>query len=314
MNSMKIITNELFEKILLTSYYSEFGKYRKFLANDNTADIFKSENELIAKEFKKRYVAVADKMFDCTKSASIDNYLLYETGITDMTSFSLYFNISDYIKDINIDTPPYTPKVITEVSITKEKKLFRTIEHKTETKHLELSFSQEVIDFGKIYVAPFNYLRKSGVLPNNCYFDFDVYLGDQKDRDNICFGSELKEDKQPLNFELSKDAYSNALIIKYKDRLPLDVKEDGSCAILTKSNKQKSNVYFKYTCVKGYFISNEQLVQLLKEYCNIDIITIDEIKATIDSHPTKKEFNEWLDEKIKNVVIDGERLIEKIDY
>ena len=65
--------------------------------------------------------------------------------------------------------------------------------------------------------------------------------------------------------------------------------------------------------LNDYPNDEEQIAQILKEYFNIDVITIDEIEATINSHPTKKEFNEWLDERIKTVVVDGEKLIETIE-
>ena len=77
------------------------------------------------------------------------------------------------------------------------------------------------------------------------------------------------------------------------------------------NGSKKSDMYLSTCFVDGYDLSEEQLIEILKKYCNLNVITLEEIEATLDSHPTKAEFNEWLEEKLKTVVIPGERLIEK---
>ena len=174
---------------------------------------------------------------------------------------------------------------------------------------MEVGFSKEVIGFGELFKKLSN---KLPAIENLGYLDFTVCLGDLSNNHEFCSDYNLHAEKQPLKFELDKK--EDKWEIKYMWSVHLDIKEDDTCSIVTKSNKP-SNVYFKYTHVdlNDYPNDEEQIAQILKEYFNIDVITIDEIEATINSHPTKKEFNEWLDERIKTVVVDGEKLIETIE-
>ena len=173
MATMRTMANEFIETILLTAYYKNAFIYKTFLKNDNTPDIFRSENELVLKEFKKRYWAVFEKMYDCSKVQNIDKYIAWDTPVStnSETYFKYFFDFSKYANSVNINTPLYTPTVITKVDITKEKKLFRTIEHKTETKHLEVGFSKEVIEFGELLEKLFN---KLPAIKNFRYLDFEV--------------------------------------------------------------------------------------------------------------------------------------------
>ena len=284
------------EQLLLRAYYMDAPEWEKFLANDKTPDVFKTENELIKKEYAKRYTAAVKKMYGRVKSCDINKYVTSEKAEYQKDFISFYFDFDSYYKDTVSDAPLYTACSKVEVEVTMVKKLFRKVEKKTVTTYYEITFSDDVVKMSEVLKKPFAYLCSTGIIKDD-YIDPVIELGYTPTGN--------KEKIKTLYSPLTETTFKHA--VSQHEGVASDVEK---VVPLTKPNPL-GKMYLTENVIMPYFYSKKQIGDILGKYFSLNLITADEIEATLETHETKAEFNEWLEERLKTVVVSDERLIEK---
>ena len=304
---------DLYEQSLLRYYYRYESAYKYILNTDKQADIFKTENELIKKEFKKRYIAVAKKVCKCVKSSSIYDYITSKWS-KDGKLLHVYFDLSEYFKDYKSDTYLYDAYLTTEKKTVSEKKLLKTIEVERETKNVEFTFSKDIVDIADILDKLYEYLQDEGIGSigfsrwkfSLCeYSQFDLWAHD------ICNLQDIaSRDCKVKGDVITNDKGETCLKISFNE-FPF-TESNGKCTLLSESHRE-TYPFLDIRFFEEYFLKEEQLLEALIKTCNINVITIDEIEETLETYPTKEEFNAWLDRRLGNVVQSSKRQIEDVD-
>ena len=155
---------DFLEQLLLRAYYLDVPAWEVFLANDKTPDVFKTENELIKKEYAKRYIAAAKKVYGCVNSSDMNKYITTEKAISSNDFIYFYYDFDGYYNDNISNAVLYTACSKTEVEVTTLKKLFRKIEKKTITKYLEITFSEDVVKMSEALKKPIAFLVSTGII------------------------------------------------------------------------------------------------------------------------------------------------------
>lgn len=316
MEKFSDLSINVLEQSLLRKYYLCALSWEKFIENDKTPDIFKTERELMEKEFGKRAIVVAKKVCECAKSNIFNKYVkCYPPIFGYNNSADFEFNLTKYCRDEKMDVSFYNANLETEINVTVIKKACRTVKQTTEKKHVELTFSEFIIKLKESISEYIKVLATSGVFEFNYLpLDFDFSFGewDNRNKNKIAELKKIASTEEIFNFNIKEESEGGEMTLATSfDIFTIVQGTDGKYKILSKHYGVPPSFYLTKTFFDDGMPKKEEIIELLAKYFSINVITLEEIEATLDSHPTKAEFNEWLEERLKTVVIPGERLIEK---
>lgn len=304
MEKISNLTINLLEQTLLRMYYQYAPSWEKFLENDKQPAILKTEKELRDMECGKRQIAVSKKVCQCVKSKVLNTYIKCHPPVFGYNdSFDFEFDLSHYYSDEIENTPPYSANLKTDITVTIIKKLFKKIEKKTETKYIEFTFPEVLVSLNETLNKYIKYIASCGLLEyDRLPISYDVSLGtnDNRHKNEIVDLEDLESSEQGYKLDIEEDeTYELKLVTEY-DEFIVDANSDGQCKITSKH--QPAKLYLTHTFFAQYLPKEDIIGQILKKYFNLNVITGDEIDESLDTHPSRSEFNAWLEERVKTVV------------
>ena len=308
---------DLLEQSLLRMYYLYAPSWEKFIEHDDTPNILKTEKELAEQEYGKRIITVAKKVCDCVKSNVLRKYIKWYPpifGYNDSMDFE--FDLTDYFVDEKLNIPVYNANFKTKVTVTTIKKLFKKIEKKIETKYVEITFPEVFLKLNESFNKYVEVLETSGIIENEFLpIDFKVSLGadDNRNKNNIAELEEIDSTEKIFKIYVEDDSDTGEMkLVTLFDNFYIKVNQDGKCEFTSRKHGSPK-LYLTRTFFDAYIPKRDEIERLLEEYFGINVITGDEIQETLDSYPSKVEFNTWLEERLKTVSTQN-RTIEKVKF
>lgn len=309
---------DLVEQSLLCMYYLYAPSWERFMANDNKPDTLKTGKELRDKEMGKRLILTAQKMYSVVKSGALSQYIEYtKSPVCEyFDSADFVFDLSQYFNDQESGASLFTADLVTDVNVTIIRKLFRKIEQRTEVEKAAITVSEDVAHLYKAVRKCIKGLEASGMLMyDSLPLSYEVALGAKGcNKYELCELEEFDpEETYKFDVELDTDTWNKVLIDSNGKYLIIEEDANDQYVLSTREGKGTGKLFLTSAFFDRYIPKREILIQLLAKYFSINVITLEEIEKTLLSCPTLTEFNQWLEERAKSVVVSEDREIEHVE-
>jgi hypothetical protein len=309
---------DLVEQSLLCMYYLYAPSWEKFLQYDDTPDAFKTGKELRDKEIGKRIVLASKKVCSIVKSGAFCKYINFYPPFSGyFATADFEFDLSQYFQDQKCSSPLFSADLVTDVQVNTVRKFFRKVEQKTEIEKAQITLSEVIIPLNEAVAKCIAALKASGMLVNNYIsLSYNIVIGakDNPFKYELAALDAISAERKTFKFDIEKDSTTGERTLVGKEKyLTIQQRGNGECVI---SVKREGSNACRLCLIKTFFDrfipSRDILIQLLAKYFSINVITLEEIEKTLLSCPTLTEFNQWLEERAKSVVVSENREIEHV--